>query len=393
MEHVRKVLVVEDEATLRLSMVRGLAKLEGVQVAAASCTREAKEELTRGAPDLLISDLDLPDGSGLEVVAEAERLGLRVPVVFISAFLGRFRSRIPQRADVQVYEKPVSLERLRALVEERLGPRVEGMPTSPFGVPDYVQLASLGRYSVVIEVHSAGAAGQILVHRGELWHARDAAGEGIAAFRRLAFQQPARVTCRTLGKHELPARTMDGSAESVLLDAARAFDEGPQDAPAQEAPPAKPTPPPVATVAASAPPPRPRGLPPPPAVVAGGSPRGASIPPVLRRAPSTPPKAPPGVWQDAQADAPSVPPAARVAPVPASEPETLCPNPVVRGDALVSELLQQRFDAAFERGVDALLTKDFSAAYAAFAEAEMLRPDDRRVAANLTRLRALGVLS
>ncbi len=417
MEHLRKVLVVEDEATLRMSMVRGLAKLEGVHISAASCTREAKEELNRSAPDLLISDLDLPDGSGLEVVAEAERLGLRVPVVFISAFLGRFRSRLPQRPDVQVYEKPVSLERLRALVEERLGPPVEGMPTSPFGVPDYVQLASLGRYSVVIGVHSSAAEGQILVHRGELWHAHDQAGEGVGAFRRLAFAQPARVTCRTLGKNELPVRTIDGSAESVLLEAARAFDEeAPADPPPQPAAPAPASAPapsssragltPVSAAAtpsalasgastgAAPPPTQRRSVPPPLPRTASRSPSGAAIPPAQRSDPSAPPKAPPGVWQDARSeDMPRTQPAPAAARAPSSEPEALRRVAPRSSDALVTGMLQERFDAAFDRGVDALLAKDFSAAYAAFAEAEMLRPDDRRVVANLTRLRAMGVLS
>ena len=48
------------------------------------------------------------------------------------------------------------------------------------------------------------------------------------------------------------------------------------------------------------------------------------------------------------------------------------------------------FDEAFERGVDSLLTKDYKAAYIAFSEAERLSAGDRRVRANLERLRAMG---
>ena len=48
------------------------------------------------------------------------------------------------------------------------------------------------------------------------------------------------------------------------------------------------------------------------------------------------------------------------------------------------------FDELFERGVDALLAKDYARALAAFREANELSPDDRRVVANLTRLKEMG---
>jgi hypothetical protein len=40
--------------------------------------------------------------------------------------------------------------------------------------------------------------------------------------------------------------------------------------------------------------------------------------------------------------------------------------------------------------VDALLAKDYPKALAAFREASVARPDDRRVIANLERLKAMG---
>ncbi|CAN0585800.1 unnamed protein product, partial [Laminaria digitata] len=49
------------------------------------------------------------------------------------------------------------------------------------------------------------------------------------------------------------------------------------------------------------------------------------------------------------------------------------------------------FDALFDEGVDALLRKDYSEAYAAFRAADQIRPDDRLVTANLQRLASLGV--
>ena len=59
------ILVVEDEALLRWSLVR---RLEGVghRVLQAGSAAEARAALADGAPDLLILDLSLPDGDGLD---------------------------------------------------------------------------------------------------------------------------------------------------------------------------------------------------------------------------------------------------------------------------------------------------------------------------------------
>ncbi len=220
------MLVVEDEPVLRASLVRGLARLPGIDVVGAGTVRDARRSIGVSPPDLVIADLDLPDGSGIEVAGELDRVGLRVPIVFVSAYVGRYRGRLPQRVGNEVLEKPVALERLRRLVAERLDGGAE-TSSSPFGVPDYVQLAGMGRRSVVIDVRGRVAGrGEIVIRGGEVWSARDERGEGLDAFRRLAFVRDAVVTCRA---HEPvkddTARTIHGSCESVLLDAARCLDE------------------------------------------------------------------------------------------------------------------------------------------------------------------------
>lgn len=219
------VLVVEDEPVLRASMVRGLSKLADIEVVGTGSVREARAAIEARSPDLVITDLDLPDGSGIEVVGELDRVGLRVPIVFVSAFIGQFRSRLPKRAGTDVFEKPISLDRLRRLVGERLLEDVD-VPSSPFGVADYIQLAGMGRRSVVIEVRGRLAGrGEVRIRGGEVWSARDEQGEGLDAFRRLAFLKDAIVTCGPLDAREETARSIVGSCESVLLEAARCKDE------------------------------------------------------------------------------------------------------------------------------------------------------------------------
>lgn len=216
------VLLVEDEPVLRTSMARGLARLAGVTVVEAGSVREARRAMESSPPDLLLSDLDLPDGSGIEVASLLDRKDLRVPIVFVSAYVGKYRAQLARRTDVEIHEKPVPLDRLRSIVEAALDGA--GDPP-PFGVADYVQLAALGRRSVVLEVRGVRTVGRIVIEGGEVHHASDERGGGVDAFGRMAFLEGALVHCRALGRGESFDPNVSGSGESILLEAARRHDE------------------------------------------------------------------------------------------------------------------------------------------------------------------------
>src|ERR1035437_9771272 len=66
-----KVLVVEDEPGVRASLVELIQEL-GYEASAVGSVADARDALTRGAPDVCITDLGLPDGSGLDVVRAAK---------------------------------------------------------------------------------------------------------------------------------------------------------------------------------------------------------------------------------------------------------------------------------------------------------------------------------
>jgi CheY-like chemotaxis protein len=63
----QRVLLVEDHNDTRAVMARVLKSL-GCQVTTASSVHEAIEAARTGTFDLLISDIGLPDGSGLDVM-------------------------------------------------------------------------------------------------------------------------------------------------------------------------------------------------------------------------------------------------------------------------------------------------------------------------------------
>jgi CheY-like chemotaxis protein len=218
-----KVLVIEDEAVLRSSVARGIAKL-GTEVLEAANLNDALLLLDRSAPDLVVSDIDMPERSGIELVGELGRRGLKIPIVFVSGYLHAYRAQIPHHASIEVLEKPVPIDELRAVVARRLGD--SGLKdVSPFSVPDYLQLACMGRHSVLIEVEQDGRVlGEVVVCRGDLWSAKDERGLGLDALGRLTCAEGALTRCKRL-HGDPPPRDLEGSWEFLLMEAVRYMDE------------------------------------------------------------------------------------------------------------------------------------------------------------------------
>jgi DNA-binding NtrC family response regulator len=81
------------EAALRHSLCRLLSREDTWTILEAAFLKDAVPLLDE-PPQLIISDLDLPDGSGLELLSEIASRGLKVPVIVITAHLSRFRTEL-----------------------------------------------------------------------------------------------------------------------------------------------------------------------------------------------------------------------------------------------------------------------------------------------------------
>ncbi len=113
------VLVVDDEADLRELVALTLVRL-GLDVDTADSLAQARERLARGRYALCLTDMRLPDGTGLDLVREtAQRNG--PPIAVITAFGSAENAVAALKAGAFDYlTKPVDLEQLRLLVRSAL---------------------------------------------------------------------------------------------------------------------------------------------------------------------------------------------------------------------------------------------------------------------------------
>jgi two-component system response regulator PilR (NtrC family) len=79
------LLIVDDEASLR-DLLSAVFESEGWRVQAAASVATARSALAKHQPDLILCDLMMPDGSGIDVLREAKALDPGITVIMITAF-------------------------------------------------------------------------------------------------------------------------------------------------------------------------------------------------------------------------------------------------------------------------------------------------------------------
>ena len=106
-------LIVDDDPQTREAL-GALTAAEGFSVAAAADLREARIQMTRQQPDVLLLDVALPDGSGLDLIPEVERRS-GTEIVLITGNASVETAVEALRVGAADYlTKPVNVARLRS---------------------------------------------------------------------------------------------------------------------------------------------------------------------------------------------------------------------------------------------------------------------------------------
>lgn len=78
------ILIVEDDKSLNQGLCKAL-KAEKRQIFSCDDLQHAREQLLCGAPNLILLDLNLPDGNGLTLLRELRQKSAKPPVILLTA--------------------------------------------------------------------------------------------------------------------------------------------------------------------------------------------------------------------------------------------------------------------------------------------------------------------
>ena len=119
-EHKATILLLEDDVSLSLLLSEEL-ELDGYRVTRAGTVNEGCRLLAEETPDLVVSDLRLPDGDGLELLKAAQIDGHSLPFIIITAFgtVDQAVDALKAGAD-DFLTKPLSTDHLRLKIRRLL---------------------------------------------------------------------------------------------------------------------------------------------------------------------------------------------------------------------------------------------------------------------------------
>lgn len=172
-----RVLVLDDEADLRELLEITLLKM-GLDVDSAATLREARALFDERDYALVLTDMRLPDGLGLELVREIGVSGKGTPVAVITAYGSAENAVVALKAGAFDYiAKPVALDALRVMVRAALkqsesaaagdgaAPDSRMIGSSPAMAALRAQIARLARSMAPISITGESGSGKELAAR------------------------------------------------------------------------------------------------------------------------------------------------------------------------------------------------------------------------------------
>ncbi len=225
------IVLVDDEKDLLESLTRVLQKeFSNVKIQSTTRPVEAKGWLLRERPSLLITDVRMPEISGLELLSLASERWGTIPTIIVTAFASPELDEALKLGAFHYLPKPfrnLELIRLvRRILEEQ---KAKEEPPQGFAgtiavsmLADIVQLHSLAGSSGALVVETPHAKGKIFFVKGRILHAEDGFFLGREAFNHILSWKSGRFSFL----RELPPQeTIQVPTSELLIDALRLSDE------------------------------------------------------------------------------------------------------------------------------------------------------------------------
>lgn len=230
-EPMKRVLVVDDEEDMLWMLQRNLNKgMKDVEILAAKSGEEALAVLSDKKVNLVISDINMPGISGLDLLVEINNKFPETGVIIMTAYPSNaYENEAMMSGSLRFIEKPFDIKDVRAIVEDILSPEERFQGTvDGIDLIDIVQLNGLSRATAALKVTTGSHEGMIFFKEGAVVHAMcdDITGEE-AFFTILDFNGG---SLQNINGVQPPIVSIDKSIEALLFKAAVQSDEKIDDA-------------------------------------------------------------------------------------------------------------------------------------------------------------------
>ncbi len=167
---IKNILVIDDEPDIVELLEITLSRM-GLNTRSAHNSQQALKLLEKHSFDLCLTDMRLPDGSGIDIVSHIQQHHPALPVAVITAH-GNMEDAVNalKSGAFDFVSKPVDLKILRGLVESALKlatPKISEQTTGMLGVSEIIQELSktidkLARSQAPVYIHGESGTGKEL---------------------------------------------------------------------------------------------------------------------------------------------------------------------------------------------------------------------------------------
>jgi len=227
LKDLKKVLIVDDEETLTWSMSKSLSKdKDKYEVIIANNGKEALTLLKDNKIDLVISDIRMPDISGLDLLVKIKKDYPDTKVIIMTAYgSSDVQREANRRGSLYYVEKPFEISDIRKIIIDLIGKK-RGFQGKVFGLQltDIIQMNCLSRVTTALTFTKDSEKGVIYLNEGEIVHAECGEVQGTDAFYKIMSWQEGEFISN-IGIVS-PLQTIHQSWEHLLVEAMRKNDDG-----------------------------------------------------------------------------------------------------------------------------------------------------------------------
>lgn len=224
---MKSILLVDDETNFILSLADMLrANEDEFSVRTASNGREAANIIDSENIDLVVTDLNMPEMDGFELMAHISRVNSELPVIAMTAYgTPEMESRLRNMGAFQYIEKPIDFESLLHKIKDGLKTGSTKGHVAGISLPSFMQLLEMDKKTCTLHIKSGNHRGDMFFKQGELISARTGSlTSQDAAFEIINWDYP-EIEIENSCKFKEEDRDINVPMGFLLIESARVKDE------------------------------------------------------------------------------------------------------------------------------------------------------------------------
>lgn len=167
--YMKKVLIIDDDAVTRGLLFRVLKPHSSYfQVLTSNNGKDAVSVIRKERVDLIITDLQMPEMDGFELMAYLSKFHPEIPILVMTAFGGTdIQAKIEAIGPIKYFEKPLNIDTLTDCIIEELESGAKGQ-IQGISLASFLQLVEMEEKTCTVTVKSDDKFGVVHLLKGDI---------------------------------------------------------------------------------------------------------------------------------------------------------------------------------------------------------------------------------